>query len=64
MQTGIAPRGGYILMRTPTARQQARRRWLVVVCAMAALAITSGLIGSLAGAPKTAPSAHSYLPTQ
>ena len=45
MQSGFASRGGSTLLRTPSPRQQARRRWLVAVCAMAALAIASGLIG-------------------
>ena len=49
MQSGYATRGGYTLMRTPSPRLLARRRRAMVVCAMVALAIVAGLIGSLTG---------------
>ena len=63
MQSGFATRGGYTLMRTPCPRQQARRRRMMVVCAMAALAITSGLIGSLTGPGRpAAPAATEFSP--
>jgi hypothetical protein len=47
MQSGFAPRRGPILTKTPTHREQAVRRRLVVICGILALALASGLIGSL-----------------
>ena len=65
MQSGFATRAGGALLRTPSPRQQARRRRLMVICAMAALAIASGVIGSLAAPFRTAPTATlTYFPAQ
>jgi hypothetical protein len=47
MQSGFAPRRGPILTKTPTHREQAVRRRLAVICGILALALASGLIGSL-----------------
>ncbi len=47
MQSGFAARGGPILLKTPSHRQQAVRRRLAAVCGILALALASGLIGSL-----------------
>jgi hypothetical protein len=46
-------RGGFVLLKTPSARQQQSRRKLVVICGIVALALASGVIGSLT-APNTA----------
>jgi hypothetical protein len=69
MQRAFAPRRGPILMKTPTHRQEAVRRRLVVVCAVLGLALASGLIGSLirpsshvSSRPATGP--FSYIPAQ
>jgi len=61
---------GPALRRTPSYRQQAQRRRLLVVCAILALALVSGAIGSLvrpAGpspAVANAPGPFSYFPGQ
>jgi hypothetical protein len=47
MQSGFAPRRGPILTKTPSHREQAVRRRLVVICGILALALASGVIGSL-----------------
>ena len=48
MRSSFAPRGGgFELMKTPTHRQQVVRRRLLVICSMLALALASGLIGTL-----------------
>ena len=65
MQSGFASRSGGALLKTPSPRQQARRRWLMAICAMAALAITSGVIGSLTGPDRTPDTANlTYFPAQ
>ncbi len=69
MRSGFATRGGFILARTPTHRQQAARRRLLVACAVAALALVSGAIGALtAPAPaltaKPAAGPFSYFPSE
>jgi len=46
MPSSFATRGP-ALTRTPSYRQQAQRRRLLVVCAIVGLALASGLIGSL-----------------
>ncbi len=46
MPSSFATRGP-ALARTPSYRQQVQRRRLLVVCAIAGLALASGLIGSL-----------------
>jgi hypothetical protein len=68
MRSSFAARGG-LLLKSPNHRQQATRRRLMVVCAILALAIASGLIGSLThptedlfAKPTTGP--FSYFPTQ
>ncbi len=68
MQTGFAARRGPILMKTPTHRQQTVRRRLAAVCGILALALASGLIGSLihpahvvSSGPATGP--FSYFPS-
>jgi hypothetical protein len=40
-------RDGFVLIKTPSARQQQQRRKLAVICGILALALASGLIGSL-----------------
>lgn len=69
MRNSFAQRGGFMLMKTPNHRQQvARRRW-AIVGGVAALAVASGLIGSMtqshdpaAGAAHTGP--FSYFPSE
>jgi hypothetical protein len=68
MQTGFTARRGSILLKTPTHRQQAVRRRLAAICAILALALVSGLIGSLihpthvvSSRPATGP--FSYFPS-
>jgi hypothetical protein len=70
MRNSFASRGGFVLMKTPTHRQQVARRRLVAVAAIVGLALTSGLIGSLTarsdaldpGRPHFGPS--SYFPSE
>jgi hypothetical protein len=54
------------LARSPNLREEAVRRLLLVVCAIAALALASGVIGSLSAPvppfPLTGP--FSYFPSQ
>ena len=47
MRSSFASQRGLALVKSPNARQQANRRRLAVVGAMAALAVVSGLIGTL-----------------
>lgn len=71
MRSSFVSRTGLVLAKTPSVRQQAARRRLLLACAIAGLALGSGLIGALTG-PKTdtlAPSAastgpFSYFPHQ
>jgi len=58
-----------LLQKTPSHREQAARRWLGVLCAVAALALASGVAGSLihpashlSSRPATGP--FSYFPSQ
>jgi hypothetical protein len=70
MRNTFAPRGGFVLAKTPSYRQQVARRRLLVVCAIVGLALTSGVIGSLSarhdplasGRPYLGPS--SYFPSE
>ena len=69
MRSFAPSRGGMGLIKTPSYRQQAGRRRLAVACAVAALALASGLVGSLvhpgreaAGRLHTGP--FSYFPSQ
>lgn len=62
-------RHGPALLRTPSYREQASRRWLTVLCAAAGLALVSGVAGSLihptattSSRPATGP--FSYFPSQ
>jgi hypothetical protein len=70
MPSSFAGRSGPILARTPNHRQQASRRRLAVLCAIAGLALASGVIGSLVRPePKPLPAQastgpFSYFPTQ
>jgi hypothetical protein len=60
---------GASLLKTPTYREEATRRRLTVICALLALALASGLIGSLAR-PEIHPTSgsttgpFSYFPSQ
>lgn len=70
MANSFAPRTRLSLAKTLTHRQQAVRRRLAVLCAIAGLALASGVVGSLLRpAPDQLP-AHaatgpfSYFPTQ
>jgi hypothetical protein len=47
MRGQFQSRGGFALIKTPSARQQQMRRKLAVICGIVALAVASGLIGSL-----------------
>jgi hypothetical protein len=72
MRSSFAAREGARLLRTPSPRRQAARRRLAAVCGVLALALASGLIGSLtaqdptrghvARSPETGP--FSYFPYQ
>ena len=66
MRSGFAPRGGFVLMKSPSQRQEALRRRAVVACAFLALAIASGVIGSLTGstAANRPTPAFSYFPSE
>ena len=69
MRSSFASERGLTLMKTPSARQQAGRRRLAIACAMAGLALASGLIGTLTHAPseaaaKAGTGPFSYFPTQ
>jgi hypothetical protein len=69
MRTSFANGRGAVLLKTPSHRQRASRRRLTVLCAILALALASGVIGSLIH-PASAPSSHpatgpfSYFPSQ
>ena len=45
MRSTFAPRGGFVLLKTPSYRQQVVRRRLLAICAILGLALASGLIG-------------------
>jgi len=68
MRSSFATREGAQLLRTPSLRRQAARRRLAAVCGVLALALASGLIGSLttkgheSRSPETGP--FSYFPYQ
>lgn len=70
MPSSFVARTGLSLARTPSHRQQASRRRLALLCAVAGLAIASGVIGSLVRpAPEPMPMAaatgpFSYFPAQ
>ena len=65
----FAPRGGFALVKSPNARQQAARRRIATAAGVFALALVSGVIGVLApphaeavGRPHTGP--FSYFPSE
>jgi hypothetical protein len=69
MPSGHALGRGAILLKTPSWRQQAGRRRLVVACAILGLALASGAIGALihpvhalSSRPATGP--FSYFPSE
>jgi len=69
MQPGFSGRHGPLVIKTPSHREQATRRWLAVLCAVAGLALASGFVGSLihpashlSSRPATGP--FSYFPSQ
>ena len=70
MPSSFTAKTGLSLSRTPSHRQQADRRRVGLMCAVVALAIASGVIGSLARPhPKPTPVAEatgpfSYFPAQ
>lgn len=54
-----------MLLKTPNHRQQATRRRAIVVCGVLALALISGVVGSLthpAAGPHAATGPFSYFP--
>lgn len=68
MRSSFAARGGHLL-KSPNYRQQAARRRLLAVCAVLALALASGLIGTLSAsqderATNAATGPFSYFPHQ
>jgi hypothetical protein len=67
MRSGYAIGRGPMLMKTPSHRQQAGRRRLAVLCGVLAIALVSGLVGSLAHPASTAQSRtgpFSYFPSE
>jgi len=69
MQSGFPDRHGPLLLKTPSHRERATRRRLAVLCAIAGLALASGVVGSLihpmshlSSRPATGP--FSYFPSQ
>lgn len=53
MRSQFASRSGLGLIKSPSVRQQSTRRRLAVVCGVLALALASGLIGSMTGRDAT-----------
>lgn len=69
MRRSYAPRGSSILVKTPSRREQTARHRLMAICALVALALASGLIGSLTAHRSDAPEAahtgpFSYFPSE
>ena len=69
MRSSFATYRGLTLMKTPNLRQQAGRRWLTLACGLLALALASGVVGTLASSPTPAPvkstaGPFSYFPTE
>ena len=69
MRSSFATDRGLTLVKTPNLRQQAGRRWLTVVCGMLALALASGVVGTIASSSTPAPARSavgpfSYFPTE
>jgi hypothetical protein len=68
MRSSFAARGGHLL-KSPNYRQQAARRRLMAACAVVALALAAGLIGTLSAhrdmaATNAATGPFSYFPHQ
>jgi hypothetical protein len=59
VRSGHATRGGSTLIKTLNSRQQATRKWVVVLCFVLGLALVSGLIGSLTHQTKASGTADS-----
>jgi hypothetical protein len=69
MRSSFANHRGLALTKTPSAREQAGRRRLLVACAMMGLALASGVIGALTHVPtelsgKASTGPFSYFPTE
>jgi hypothetical protein len=72
MRTSFATGRGAALLKTPSHRQRTERRRLTVLCAILAVALASGVAGSLihpqsaptAPTAATAASPFSYFPSQ
>jgi hypothetical protein len=69
MRSSFVSHSGFALAKTPNYRQQAVRRRLMVVCAVLALALASGVIGTLTAPKGEVPAAvstgpFSYVPHQ
>jgi hypothetical protein len=70
MREHFAPRGGFVLIKSPNLRQQAARRRALTAAAVLALAIASGIVGAVSqpptpvvvGQPHTGP--FSYFPSE
>lgn len=64
MRSSFTSRDGFVLAKTPSARQIAARRRLLAACAIAGLALASGVIGALTAQPERAATAaaFSYFP--
>jgi hypothetical protein len=68
MRSSFAARGGHLL-KSPNYRHQAARRRLMVACAVLALALAAGVIGTLSAhregaATNAATGPFSYFPHQ
>jgi hypothetical protein len=68
MRSSFAARGGHLL-KSPNYRHQAARRRLMAACAVLALALASGVIGTLSAhrdeaATNAATGPFSYFPHQ
>jgi hypothetical protein len=69
MRHSFAPRGGFVLIKSPSVRQQAQRRRAVAVCGVLALALASGVVGSInrlqdEAVGKVATGPFSYFPSE
>ena len=69
MQPGFSGRHGPLVIKTPSHREKASRRLFAVLCAVAGLALVSGVVGSLIHPPshlssRPATGPFSYFPSQ
>lgn len=69
MASSFVSGSGFVLVRTPSYRQQRMRRRLVVVSALIGLALTSALIGAAAtpradAGSRSATGPFSYFPSE